>query len=326
MALHTLAVLILSLPLVAGPPQQPAAEVVITARALQLPPLPQSVGQARARYGAVKAQVKVGLADLEKDLVAIYADPGAQAILPPQVKVRREQVEEVKFMISIIDDAELERLTGNLHLAWKHYVDVLVANGLAESTEKLPRPGSEPVPAEPPRLEMPAEKPAAEAAEDQAQAKRLARTKRSAAILAGEAKDLAWLAAYRAWHTPLEAAEARQEEADWTLENHARMDDRVAFRRKQIAVADRVAPNLAAVWEPLAAHFNACAEKFLVYDQARALDTVPDLRNLHLQAKLVFLERFRENLWFCDNVWALITSSKAPPPLKKLDPGPGGCP
>ncbi len=321
-----LTALILSSPPPADKPKPPppSASVEVSARTLQLPALPISVGQARARYSGVKTQIKVGLGDLEKDLLAIYADPASQATLPPTLKVPRSQVEEVKFMVGIIDDAELERLTADLHQAWKKYVDFLVTSGLAEPTEDAPRP--EPGPAATPSAHseppppQPVEKP-----EDKEVTTRMARMKRAQFVLAGEARDLQWLASIRGAHAPAGSGEVAQMQLAWTNGNHDQLDERVTVRRKQMMVANREAPNLAAVWEPLAAHLNRCAEQLLDYDQRMNREPVNDplLRTLRIQAKLVFLERFRENLWFCGNIWALMTSSPAPAPLKKLEPAPG---
>lgn len=312
--------LILLPALAAAPPQKPpAAEVPVTARVLQLPPLPASALQARVRYGGVRRLVQEGLGDLEADLMALYADPQARTELPPTLRVPRARAEEVKFLVAVVEDPDLERMTRDLHQAWDRYVEFLVRAGLAEPPEgwkpRTPPPG--PAAA---TDTTPAPAPAA-AAEEAEVATRLARRKRSAFALASEAKDLEWLASIRSARAPAGSGEVAQMQMDWTLGNHRRMEDRVEIRRQQMVVADQSAPDLAAVWAPLAAHFNEVAAKLLALDQASLREPAPDpsIRALRVQARLAFLERFRENLWFCGNVWALMTSSKPPAPLAKLD-------
>jgi len=99
------------------------------------------------------------------------------------------------------------------------------------------------------------------------------------------------------------------------------------FREKvQLATAHaltvkRQAPELTELWKPLAEHLNAQAVTLMDYERAPGSSDSPSMKTLRLQAKIHFLERYRQALWICSVVWAQMASAEVPAPLKDLRQG-----
>lgn len=85
---------------------------------------------------------------------------------------------------------------------------------------------------------------------------------------------------------------------------------RTAFAQEASAYAQAQAGVLSGAWEPLARHLNSSARTLMDLDQACPPTKDPGLQALRLRARIHFLERFRNTLWFAQVVWAHMASRK----------------
>jgi len=122
------------------PPPAPSAatsEVAVQARAIELPPLPSSLAEARSEFPKVQPRIAAAIQDLERDLTGIYATiapegPSATSYLMPAVTT-----DEVRLLAASLRDDTHMAMEETVHDAWNRWQTQLLDHGLA-----LPKGGS----------------------------------------------------------------------------------------------------------------------------------------------------------------------------------------
>lgn len=293
-----------------SPQKPPSTEVVIRGSVIQLPHLPERTNQARSEYGKVGSRLKEDLQDLEQNLADLYAKADHHAPLPTHLKVPKESADSVKFLAQMLNDTRYTELEGRVLLAWQEWQAALVEQGLAEW-----------LPGDPEKT--PAVIPSTPASEKENKEFKLRRAgmRKSDSLLTFEKN-------HRIEMTTLNTLggsgnnlrEPLHENASsWAMGKHAaQVEEKIIMTRSAMLINEKKAPSLSTNWEPFAAHMNECAIRLNDLEKPSPLDQNSDLRNLKVQAKLHFLERYRSSLWFCCVVWARMAAKTPPPPLREL--------
>lgn len=266
-----------------APPAALQGEVSIQGRSVLLPHVPTSVDQAHAEYGKIGPMLRSSIQDLEKDLTTLYQGAPKEGALPVSFRVRNREAEAARFFSAVVEGGEYGRLEKAVVEAWDEWQGTLIKAGLAQAVQ--PSTVKEP--------------------KDKALLQRVASLQVSAAVREAETR---------------EAAEVSTTDADFRFAIRSRnqiSNGSLAAQKLQI-IANKEAPRLAQSWNPLIQHLNDLATKLLDLDDPAVPYQSQDLVRLKLQAKIRFLERCRSNLWFCQRVWARMTSSPEPPPLRDL--------
>jgi hypothetical protein len=304
LVLELLALIALGTPTAQAPPTRPTAEVVVEARIIQLPALPETVEQARAEHGKLRPRLEQDLLDLERALLELYGNQVHKERLPTNLKVPRSQAEEVRFLARMLNDTQHAELEKAVLGAWEEWQSDLIGSGLAtRSGDSAPGKEAAPAPLDQEARELKT---------------RMAGMRKSDALLAAEASQ-------RAVMTTLGSPGGRAGKGDPAkvafLEAHAsEVEERLQTTRQTVLINNRKAPKLATSWAPFAVYLNDCALK--LNDLERAAPANPDrpLRALKGQARLHFLERYRSALWFSSVVWARMADATLPRPLSELEP------
>lgn len=276
-----------------GETQVPSAalqgEVSIQGRSVVLPHVPTSVDQAHAEYGKIAPMLRSSILDLEKDLKLLYEGAPKEDALPPSFRVRNREAEAARFFSTVVDDDEYRRLERAVVDAWNEWQNVLVKTGLAQHEQ--PATVKEPT--------------------DKELVQRMASIKVSGAIRDAERREAVVMATSGGKFDP--------GQFQFAVGIRNQLNNRgIAVQKLQI-IANKEAPRLAQSWNPLVQHLNDLATKLLDLDNPAVPYQSQDLMRLKLQAKIRLLERCRSNLWFCQMVWARMTSSPEPPPLRDLE-------
>jgi hypothetical protein len=107
----------------------------------------------------------------------------------------------------------------------------------------------------------------------------------------------------------------------YKIEMSKQYENRVTSAKRWVIVANKKAPQMTEAWTPFMEHLRVCVLKMADLDHPPIPFQGEDLQRLHLRAKIRLLERYRSGLWFCQLVWARMTASTPPPPLRELRSG-----
>ncbi len=270
------------------PPKPPGEKIVVQDREILIPLVPASAKQAHAEYGKVVPRIREGIQDLERELEGLLASDLCREAVPASIRVQSDEAEAAAFFLKILNDDQYAKLQKTAAGAWNEWQSVLMETGLAKKgTPVLPKEGS-------PR-------------DDNAELKKKLRIQ----------KLMAW--------NSLEHERKLSEKQAFNAESYlfymegvARHEEGVARSMMVMTVADKKAPQLAQAWNPLVDYLNACALRMADLDSPSNPYLSEGLLRIRLQAKITFLKRCRTTLWFCHRVWARMTSSDDPAPLKDL--------
>jgi hypothetical protein len=286
-----------------GPqPQQPPAplskEIIVQSRKGLIPHVPVSVDQAHAEYAKVGPMISHGLQDLESELLQLYAGKPQLDAVPSSIRVHADEIEAAKFFFKMLNDKQYAKLQTEILKVWREWQMLL------SETEPIDGDGAVSSRTETPKNE------------DLDAKKKLIKEKaRLAAMLEMESKSIVSLA------TGGFGPEDTTAGYGYKIEMSKQFEARFSIAKQRLIVANMKAPQLAKAWTPFVEHLDACALKMAELDNPSTLFQGEDLRRLHLQAKVRFMERCRSALWFCQLVWARMTTNAVPPPLRELRPG-----
>lgn len=274
--------------------QTPEARIVLQDRVIPLPALPKDVGEAKAHYPAIHTQLQGALHDLEMPILPLRAAIPAGKELPKTMKLRPAEAKDARVLVQILNDPTYDALEKGVVEVWQRWVGVLVENGIAKPNQSISKNMNQPGVATNASLKTKLDR--IESTWERDDDDRLMRR------YSGE-RDLN------------EGSDARAPSL-FPAELKA-YDKGVEAVAKRAAVAKELAPQLSEAWTPLVAHLNACAVKLADLDHDTATPT-PDFEMLHRRTQIVFFERFRSALWFCEVVWSQMASVDPPPPLRDL--------
>jgi hypothetical protein len=294
-----LALLLVAPPISKTPAKDPSMEVIIDDVVLTLPLLPKDGKQARAENAQIQAGTAKGIQDLEKNLLSSYPILAQEAPLGANIGVPKDRAEEARFLASMLNDVKANAMEDRFVETWNGWQVALLDTGAAR------------VVGEQSLLERPEES-ASKAAELNRQMRLTDESEAMARV------DLEFAITT---NTPMTVNGPTDPAAKTALLSH-RIDTesrkKVQLARTHAVVTQKQAPELALLWTPLAEHLNAQAVTFMDYERAPMTSEFPTMKTLRLQAKAVFLERYRRALWTCSVVWAQMASADTPPPLREL--------
>ncbi len=267
-------------------PPEPHTQVEIQDRGIALPPLPEDADDARRNHVRIQALIVQETQDLETLLLALYASKGADDPLPPSLKLNEEETREAEALVQIIKDtraAAQEKAVLDLWFQWRAVLRENGMAGTARGAAQVP-PGKE--------------------KEYESLKKRLSRMDPQLWI---NQKD------------PLSVSNIWEFDDVYDHEGH---DRNIAQAARLALVAQWMGPQFAQAWNPLRDHLQAYSTQLQGMDKQPSATRNPGLDLLKLKAEIQHLERFRAALWFCGVVWAEMSSSAPPPPMKPLHSAP----
>jgi hypothetical protein len=269
-------------------------EVVVQARKLLIPHVPASVDQAHAEYGKIGPMISNGLQDLELELVKLYASAPKNDPMPASIRVRSSEVEVAKFFSRMIKDDRYAQLQLAVIKAWNEWQFVLLETELAS-------------------VRSPVHPENAQAPDAYLETKKRLENEKFRLRERMEIEKTMIDALTRTNGTQPDAVGYK-----YKLDMSSQFETKLSTSKQLTVVANEKAPQLAQAWTPFVEYLNACAVKLADLDSPTTPYHGNDLPRLQFQAKIAFLERCRSALWFCQTIWARMTTSTAPPPLKEL--------
>lgn len=264
--------------LMAAPQTGPGGEVPVQARAIQLPPVPDSLEAARTGQARIRPALATSLRELEADLDRLYGQLGDD---PPVIRLNTAVTAEILALESLLEDPEHEALRQAVFDRWNAWQTALLQCGLEHPME-------------------------ASAVTSRLSLQAFPRFERNTRVLR----------AREAPPAPGPPSASSRPNTEFLSIGRMNYSSFSALGRQARKVAQPQARELALLWAALAEHLNARALAFLNLDKEATAD--PALRALRLRAKINFLERFRATLWLCQLVWAHMTSEDLPAPLADL--------
>jgi len=281
-----------------APPKIPSIDVVIDESILTLAPLPANTDEARRGNEQIQVSHRRGIADIEKNLAITYDLLAKEPALEASLKVPKERAEEARFLVAMLNDETAAQMELDFLDAWNQGQTALVDAGLART--------------EGPQAEL-----SSQALTDQeaADLEKQIRLQRRSSEMERSERNWAFITNPRSRFT------AKAVEFQYRFNSMAqRKIEQIMVRVRQ---SNKKAPELAIRWEPFSAHLNAQAVKFMDYERILPKDNTDELKTLRLMSKTLFLERYRRAMWTGAVVWAQLSSSEVPPPLKEVGPAGG---
>ena len=288
------------------PPAPPTSEVTVSERIIQLPSLPENIEKAHAEFGPIRSGLTEGLQDLERTLIKLYACPEAGIPLPASFKASRSQAEELRFLASVVNEARYRDLEEPVTKAWEEWKAVLVENNLAQPTQVA----TTPIP--PPAARK------RESAELQMRMKGMEQCEETLVMEYKELIDTFTRKNTGGKRKGIEKTDFKSLNAVITARSD--FENRIITSRALAVTANRHAPSLSKAWIPLAARLNADALQLANLEASQKHSSDAGLQALEVQARISFLERFRSALWLSSVIWAGMTTTPLPDPLRDLAP------
>ncbi len=118
-------------------PSAATSEVAVQARAIELPPLPSSLGEARREFPKVQPRITAAIQDLEHDLTGLYATLAAEGPSATSYRLPAATTDEVRFLAASLRDDTHVAMEETVHDGWNRWQTQLLSHGLA-----LPKGGS----------------------------------------------------------------------------------------------------------------------------------------------------------------------------------------
>lgn len=266
------------------PPKAPVEQVLVQARAVEIPSLPRSPEEAQKDFAKVQEELLYAFQETGRMLASATEAwkrtgwSGARIAIAPAHEAEAQQWAPFLFDRAhlVLEEPVLSR--------WNDWQSALMQRGMAV---------------------------------DRRMAAKLV------LLSGGKREVVGWLGADREGteldvvveeaHRPSRLILAVRPKAVW-VEVMAvdRMDyrARTAFAQEASAFAQAQAALLAGAWGPLARHLNSSTRALMDLDQACPPTRDSGLLALRLRARIHFLERFRNTLWFTQVVWAHMASRK----------------
>jgi hypothetical protein len=238
-----------------------------------------------------------GLQDLETELLQLYAEKPRLEAVPTSIRVHADEIEAAKFFFKMLNDKQYAKLQTEILKVWREWQVLL------SETDPIDGAGA---------VSSRNEKQKSEDLD--AKQKLIKEQARLAEMLEMESKAIVSLAT--GGFGPADSTAGY----GYKIEMSKQFETRFSTAKQRLIVANMKAPQLAKAWIPFVEHLDACALKMAELDHPSTPFQEEDLQRLHLQAKVRFLERCRSGLWFCQLVWARMTTTAAPPPLRELRP------
>jgi hypothetical protein len=278
----------------------PQAQVEIAAPVLRLPELAAGSRDAQARYAQIKPMIEREMADLDRELRALFATVEGRAPLPDSMMIPKGMAEEAAFLQTLLNDQRHAHLQKPILDLWNAWTGSLVLTGLA-------------------RLEKAPASPETVASEESLQ-----RARRIAASMSRKqlnARDFVC-------SVPGGPGSLRENVNGPAVWSDAESDSIGAFRARHlhrvtqamhlVKANNQDAGRLAMAWVPVMEHMNECARRLMDFEKTPIPALHPGMRQLRTKARIEFLERFREDLWFSHVVWAHLAGSPAPANPERL--------
>lgn len=260
--------------------------------------MPTSVDQAHAEYDKVVPMISHCIQDLEAELTQLYASQPQLDPIPPAIHVHADEIEAAKFFFKMVKDKQYVTLQAAIIKVWREWQTLqLEAESTGEDTPASSRKGT---------LN----------GEDQDVRRQLKQEKaRHEELLEMQKKAIVTMA------TGGFGSEDDSAGYSYKIEMAKQYEDRVTSAKRWVIVANRKAPQMADAWAPFSEHLQACARKMAFLDHSPTSFQGEDLQRLRLRAKISLLERYRSGMSFCQMVWARMTASTPPSPLRELRSG-----
>lgn len=118
------------------PPQAPAKapgiEVMVQARAIELPLLPERVDEARAGFSKMRPQIATAIQDLERDLTGLYAALAPEGPSAAFYRIPSNATDEVRLLASLLQDDPCLAMEDAVFDEWVRWQTLLLRYGLAQ--------------------------------------------------------------------------------------------------------------------------------------------------------------------------------------------------